>query len=82
MLLQMARLQSFLWSNNIPSCIRVCVCVHICKCHINFIHSSVTRHLWYFHILAIVNSAAMNIEARVFFFHFSDADSFHYSNIG
>ena len=35
--------------------------------HIFFIHSSVCGHLGCFHVLVIVNSAAMNIEAHVSF---------------
>ena len=35
--------------------------------HIFFIHSSVDGHLGYFHVLAIVNSAAVNTEVHVSF---------------
>ena len=32
----------------------------VCMYHIFFIHSSTDGHLGYFHVLAVVNSAAMN----------------------
>ena len=43
----------------------VCVCVCVCVYHHFFIHSSVDRHLG--HVLAIINSVAMNIGVHVFF---------------
>lgn len=34
--------------------------------HILFIHSLVDEHLGHFHLLAIVNSAAVNIDGHIF----------------
>ena len=49
----------------------VCVCVyiyiHIYVYHIFFIYSSVVGHLGYFHVLVIVNSAAVNNGLQVSF---------------
>ena len=47
-------MHSFLWLSNIPLCIYF------------FIHSSVDGHLGFFHVLAIVNSAAMNTGIHVY----------------
>ena len=65
MLLQMA-LFHFLWLSSIPLCVCVCVCVCVCT-HYIFICSSIDGHLGCFHVLAIVNSAAMNIGVHVSF---------------
>jgi hypothetical protein len=41
--------------------------VYECICHIFLIHSSDIGHLGYFHSLAIVNSAAINMAVPVFY---------------
>ena len=58
MLLQMALFRSFLWVSNIPLC---------CIYHILFIHFSVDGHLCCFHVLAVINSAAMSIDMYISF---------------
>uniref|UniRef100_A0A8D1LWY1 Uncharacterized protein n=1 Tax=Sus scrofa TaxID=9823 RepID=A0A8D1LWY1_PIG len=58
MLLQMVFFCYFLWLSSISSCILY---------HIFLIQSSVDGHLGYFHVLAIVNSAVMNVRMHVSF---------------
>ena len=56
MLLQMALFHSFLWLSN-----------HLYIHHIFFIHSSVNGHVDGFHVLATVNSAAINTGVHMSF---------------
>ena len=64
MLLQIALFHYFIWSSSILLYVYLCVCVY----YIFFSHSSADGHLGCLHVLAIVNSAAMNLLMDVSFF--------------
>ena len=55
----MALLHSFQWLSNIP--------LYLCAYHVFFTYSFVDGHLGCFHVLAVANSAAMNIRVHVSF---------------
>ena len=59
--LQMTQFRSFLWLSNIP--LYIYIYIH----HFFFIHSSADGNLGCFHVLATVNSAAVNIGVHVSF---------------
>ena len=62
MLLQMALFFTFSWL-----CLYIYKHTHIYIYHNFFIYSSVNGHLDCFHLLAIVNTAAMHMEVHVSF---------------
>ena len=65
LLLQIALFHSFLWLNNIS--LHLCITSSLSIPPHFFIHSSVNGYLGGFYVLAIVNSATMNIGVHVSF---------------
>ena len=67
----MAIFHSFLWLSNIPLCMYHCMHIYIYiythTHHIFLSQLSVGGHLGCFHVLAVVNTAAVNIEVHVSF---------------
>ena len=61
----MSEFHSFLWLSSIPFC--VYLYLSVCISHIFFIHLSVDGHRGWFHILAILNNADMNIKMHISF---------------
>ena len=45
----------------------VCVCVCMCICISHLFHSSLDRHIGFFHILATINNTTLNIGVHVSF---------------
>ena len=56
-----------LWLSDIPLYIYIYICMYVCMYDIFFIHSSVDGHLGCFHVLAMINSAAVNTGVHVSF---------------